>query len=415
MFRAQLAAVRIGLGALRENPLRTLLATLGVIIGVAALVAVLTLGDAMQGFVRGELERTTDVQTVTVSAKSRILVDGEWEPVHGAPQFTPRDADALLASVPEARAAAMSLSGESRIEWAKTGKHRRASVSATTAGMEAMGRTQLAAGRLFTATEAAHNAPVIVLSHKLAEDLSAGRGIDAMMGEFVKVRGLPRQVIGVFAGYRGENSFAARVPFASAAAVLGADAAHGAPSLMLKARSVEALPAARRSIEDWLASRYRDWEGKVDVRAAEAQLQQVMQGFDVMKLFLGALAAISLLVGGIGIMNIMLSSVTERTREIGVRKAIGARGRDIRLQFLTEAVIVSCFGSAVGVLAGAQSAAIILAVMRIWTRADGLVYALAPETVLLAALSAVTIGVVFGTYPALRAERLSPIDAIRHE
>ena len=144
-------------------------------------------------------------------------------------------------------------------------------------------------------------------------------------------------------------------------------------------------------------------------------LDQATQGLAIMKVFLGALAGISLLVGGIGIMNIMLASVTERTREIGIRKAIGARSRDIQWQFLTEAVAVSCFGSTAGVLLGAVISAGTLVGIRRWLGAEHMTFMLTPGTVLVAAAAAVTIGVVFGTYPARRAGRLSPIDAIRHE
>jgi putative ABC transport system permease protein len=120
-------------------------------------------------------------------------------------------------------------------------------------------------------------------------------------------------------------------------------------------------------------------------------------------------------VGGIGIMNIMLANVTERTREIGVRKAIGARGQDIHVQFLTEAVAVSCFGSVLGVVLGALITASIVLGIRIWAKAESIAFAMSLQTVFTAAFAAVAIGLLFGTYPARRAARLSPIDAIRHE
>ncbi|MEP6778315.1 MAG: FtsX-like permease family protein, partial [Gemmatimonadaceae bacterium] len=170
-----------------------------------------------------------------------------------------------------------------------------------------------------------------------------------------------------------------------------------------------------QGIQDWLATRYRDWQHSVEIATREQQLDQISQGFSIMKLFLGALAGISLLVGGIGIMNIMLANVTERTREIGVRKAIGARRRDIQLQFLTEAVAVSCVGSLLGIVFGALMTAATVVGIRAWSDAEGVSFVLSPSTVMLAAFAAVTIGLAFGTYPARRAARLSPIDAIRHE
>ncbi len=415
MIGAALAAAVVGLDSLRENPLRTLLATLGVIIGVGALVAVLSLGDAMQIFVRGELDRKTDLQLVVMRARTTVLVDGISTPVRDYPVFTTRDIDALRDAVPQLRGIAMMLNGDARVSWPRSGKQRQVSIAAVTASFEAISATKLASGRLFTAAEASHNAPVIVLSYLLADELAAGRGAESMIGTFVRVRGLPREVIGVFALEKGERGYAARVPFAAASVVFDPLASLRTPQVLLKAEQVEAIPIITQAIQDWLAGHVRDWERSVEITTRESQLDQAMQGFQIMKLFLGTLAGISLLVGGIGIMNIMLANVTERTREIGVRKAIGARAVDIHVQFLTEAVAVSCFGSAVGVGFGATTTAIAIVGIRAWTKADHLSMVIAPGTVAVAALSAVVIGLVFGTYPARRAGRLSPIDAIRHE
>ncbi|MEP6835482.1 MAG: ABC transporter permease [Gemmatimonas sp.] len=414
-LRAAIGASAIGIGSLRENMLRTVLSMLGVIIGVAALVSVISLGDVMQGFVRGELDRTTDLQMITIVAQKQMVVNGENVPVHDYPVFTQADMEDLAFTLPLARGSAIQLSGDALVNWPRAGTHRRVSIVAVTAGIEAFGSTKLATGRLFSASEVAHNASVIVLSYKLADELSGGRGAIAMVDEFVRVRGRPRQVIGIFELQKGERGFSARVPFTAAGAVLGPNASFDTPNVFIKAASVEAIATTRKQIEDWLASRYRNWQNTVQINTREQQLDQTLEAFGIMKFFLGALAGISLLVGGIGIMNIMLANVTERTREIGVRKAIGARGRDIHLQFLTEAVAVSCFGSLLGVILGALITSALVLGIRIWSKAQSLSFVLSPETVGLAALAAITIGLSFGTYPARRAARLSPIDAIRHE
>ncbi|MEO7362386.1 MAG: ABC transporter permease [Gemmatimonadaceae bacterium] len=415
LFRSAVGASAIGIGSLRENMLRTVLSMLGVIIGVAALVSVISLGDVMQGFVRGELDRTTDLQQVTLTAQTGMLVNGEWETFHDYPKFTQADMEDLESRLPLARGSAMQLSGQSLVGWPRAGTHRTVSMAAVTAGIEAFGSTKLAAGRLFSPSEVTHNASVIVLSYNLANELSGGRGAETMVDEFVRVRGRPRQVIGIFALVKGERGFNARVPFTSAAAVFGPGAVLNKPIIFIKSRSVEDLAEVKKDIQDWLASRYRNWQNTVEITTREQQLDQTLQAFGIMKFFLGALASISLLVGGVGIMNIMLANVTERTREIGVRKAIGARSRDIHLQFLTEAVAVSCLGSLLGVVLGAMLTAGIVIGIRIWSQAESLSFALSPQTVFMAAIAAVTIGLSFGTYPARRAARLSPIDAIRHE
>ena len=415
LFQTALSAATVGVGALRENPLRTILSTLGVIVGVGALVSVLSLGDAMEGFVRSELARTTDVQSVTIQARGHVLVDGVWQPVRDKPLLTPTHLEQLKRELPMVRGAAISLSGSARVMWLRTGKQRQVGITATNTGIDAFGKTNLAAGRPFTDAEATHNAPVMLVSHKLAVELGDGRPAESLLNEWVRVRGLPRQVIGIFAPFTGEYGYSARVPYAAAGAVFGPEFNRDSPTLLLQANAVESLQAMQFGIQDWMAARYQRWEDKFEIKAMEAQLEQVTQGFGIMKLFLGTLAGISLLVGGIGIMNIMLANVTERTREIGIRKALGAREHDIRVQFLTEAVAVSCFGSALGVVLGASITAAAIMGIRAWSHADNLQLVIAPTTVLIAVGSAALIGLVFGTYPARRASRLSPIDAIRHE
>jgi putative ABC transport system permease protein len=150
------------------------------------------------------------------------------------------------------------------------------------------------------------------------------------------------------------------------------------------------------------------------VRTNQARVEQVATGMLVFKLLMGAITGVSLLVGGIGIMNVLLASVAERTREIGIRKAAGARDRDILVQFLAEAVTITGAGATVGVALGLAIAFLTAWIMRLQTNAP-VHAAVTPGTILFAAGLSVLIGLVFGLYPALRAARLSPIDAIRHE
>ncbi len=408
------SAAAVGVGALRENPLRTLLSTLGVIIGVASLVAVLSLGDALQAFARAEIDRQSDVQSISVEARTWHVVDGQWQPVRNVLRLTTEDFDQLSAAIPETKGAWMSRGGSARVAARRTSRERTASIQAVSAGIGVTGRPRLAAGRLFTDREDRANTPVVILSWKLAEELANGRPATAMIGEEVRVGSLPREVIGIFERTPGERGYAARIPLAGAASTIP-QAMNNPATITLRARSVDDVDALKSSIQDWLARRYRGWEDRVELVVAEEMLAEVNKGFFILKLFLGALAGISMLVGGIGIMNIMLASVTERTREIGIRKAIGANRRDIRLQFLTEAVAISFVGSGAGAIVGVIIAAIAVAIMRSMAGVDGLGISLTPATLLLSAGIAVAVGLVFGTYPARRASRLSPIDAIRHE
>ena len=409
------AAVRVGFDALRVNPLRTALSTLGVIIGVAALVAVLSLGDGMERMARAEVERTTDVQTVSVTSKTTETVDGQTMPVRDYPVFTLEDAVAARREISEVAGVSLTLGGRATIESPQTGKRRSSGLTATLADADRFMRLKFSDGRYFSAVEASRNAPVVVLSNKLAAELAAGRSPASMIGRTVRVNGHPREVIGVLEAYKGERALNLYVPFAAAATVLPPAIAPRTPVLLVKARRLEEVDLTKSVVEDWVAQRFGRWEGRIEVETSTQRLAQATDGIVVFKLFMGAITGISLLVGGIGIMNVLLASVTERTREIGVRKAMGARPRDILLQFLAESVAISGAGSLLGVALGLTGAFAIVAVIRAQAQAVYLDATFSWSTVISAALSAIVVGLTFGTYPARRAARLSPIDAIRHE
>ncbi|MCI0432637.1 MAG: ABC transporter permease, partial [Gemmatimonadetes bacterium] len=186
------------------------------------------------------------------------------------------------------------------------------------------------------------------------------------------------------------------------------------PTLTVKANRIEDVPRVRERVTAWVQRRYPNGARDFAVRSSEARVDQTRRAMLVMRLALGSITGISILVGGIGIMNIMLASVHERTREIGIRKAAGARGRDILLQFLAESVTISGVGSLIGVMLGLAGAAGVTLVIRMLTEAP-VRPAFTWTTLVVAAIVAIGVGLAFGTYPARRAAALSPIDAIRHE
>ncbi len=408
-----IASLSIALGTLRANPLRTALSTLGIVIGAAALVAVLTLGDGMERFGRQQLATTTDLQSVVLEPRTVEIIDNQAYPLEDYLVLTPAEAKAIMASIPHVSAGVLTLTGSATVELPDRVLDT-VQIVATLPTQSAMFRQGFAAGRYFTADEAAAEAPVVVISSGLGASLGGGDA-GAALGRRVTIRGQEFEVVGVLPYGGPERVPLVFAPIELAPVLLAPTPRPRAPTLVLQAERIEDVRAVQAGVEAWLTARYgTDWSRKARVHSNVQRVDQSARAILVFKLFLGAITGIALLVGGIGIMNVLLASVTERTREIGVRKAIGARRRDLLAQFLLESVTIAGLGAVLGTLLGFGGAFGVTALMR--QRLDAPVYAaFSWGTLAVSAGAAILVGVVFGIYPALRAARLSPIQAIRHE
>ena len=411
---AILESARIGADALRANPLRTVLSTTGVIIGVAALVAAFAVTDGVDVWARQLIARESSVQDVAVSSLTSQMMNGRSFPVRGYPVFDADDAARARSEVPGVLRTALTLNGSAQVEHLD----RRATVLLTlgTASLSDFGVPAVALGRFYTEPEVVHAAPVIVLGHRLAEELAGNRDALWMVGRAVRVSGQRREVIGVLAAPPGgeEADFIAFAPIRGGTTLLASSGPRPLPTLRLKAHSIEAVDTLRTAVMNWLGERYGLRASKLKVEVGTQRLENTRQAMLLTKLLLGMLVALILAVGGIGIMNVLLAAVAERTHEIGIRKAVGARASDIQAQFLLESVTVTGVGSAIGFVVGIGLAFAGTAVFRQWARA-GIYPVIRPTTAMLAVVSAIVVGLAFGTYPARRAARLSPVDAIARE
>jgi len=403
-----LPSLEISLRTLGGHPLRTFLSTLGIVMGVGSLVAVLAVADGVEEFSRAQLAASTDVQAVSVRPRTTRVVDGVTFPNPGYPVFTAADGRELAQRVPEAERVTVTASGPALIRRAAGDSVRAAIVT----GRSTASDQPLAAGRSLTAEERDGDAHVAVISHRLAAALG---GPAAVLDTDLLVQDSLFRVIGVEAERAGDQSNRLEVPLAAIRqATDRSSATVGVPLLLIQARSVEEVPAMRQAVEAWLDARVPNREQMVVVENNQVRLEQVTQAMNVFKLLMGAIVSISLLVGGIGIMNVLLASVAERTREIGIRRAAGARKGDVFRQFLTESVLITGLGSGIGAAVGFGGAVVVAAIMRASTEAP-IAAVLSWPTLLVAVTAAIGVGLLFGVYPALHASRLSPIDAIRHE
>jgi putative ABC transport system permease protein len=404
-----LESLRIASATLLANPLRTILTALGVIIGVGSVVALLAIG-------RGSQEEIAD--RITANGANLLTVRSSGAAGGGSARLTLDDAEALAdpANVPHASKVSPESQGIAPIVAGSESKT--TIVLGVTPVYLEIHNNKMLYGEFINDSHS--DSQVVVLGSRAAEDLF-GEGVDPT-GQSVRIRGASFQVIGVLAP-KGASVFgfdddAAIVPLEVAqrklfnARVQGAGNKAAVASIVVQARDKDSIQAAQGEIESVLRERHElpMFGGSDDftISNQEDLIATLTETSRTMTFYLGAIAAISLIVGGIGIMNIMLVSVRERTREIGLRKAVGARERDILLQFLLEALMLSSIGGIIGLLIGALIAVI--------ADASGQTRAIiSPESVLLAVGFALAVGLFFGIEPARRAAKLDPIEALRYE
>ncbi|MFA6168794.1 MAG: ABC transporter permease [Gemmatimonadaceae bacterium] len=403
------SSLLIGLQALRVNPLRTLLSTLGVIMGVGALVSVLAMSDGVERFSRDMMARTTDLLAVSVQPVTDRRLDGISVPRQDTVRFSLADVEAASRWPGVAGAEMMQLGG-GLARHGTTGPARGVRLFGTMSGFAAARGLGVPRGAFFSTEDVQRGRNVVVLGGLL--DAAFGR---PTLGDSVILNGVSFAVVGALAvGDTADKALVAYVPLGTLPVLPGAPAL-GSLNMLVRARAIEDVAGIKQAAERWLQGRLGPaWKERVEVRANDERRQQMQQAMAIFKLLMAAITGVSLLVGGVGIMNVLLASVAERTREIGVRKALGARNVDIRTQFLAESVAITSAGAALGTALGYGVSELAAWVMRIQTGAP-VHPAMTPLTVLFAVLASVSVGIGFGIYPALRAARLSPIDAIRHE
>ncbi|MBO3760276.1 ABC transporter permease [Ciceribacter sp. L1K22] len=399
-----LETIKLAFRAISRNMLRSFLTVLGVVIGVAAVIAMVTIGNGTTAQVTAEISK--------LGTNLLFVRPGQFGPGRAstdARKFTIRDVEAVRDQIGGLRAAAgMNQSTAVAIFGSA---NRSTTVIGTISDYLVAQDWLLSSGRSFTASEERGGQAVCIMGETLRRELF---GSTPAVGQKIRVGGLSCEVIGILAekgqsGMGSDQDDVVIMPLRIFQRRIGGTT--DVSAMILSARDGVSTSKVQADVERLLRERRKIVAGRSDDFTVNdmTQMASTLTGTTtLMTGLLGAVAAVSLLVGGIGIMNIMLVSVTERTREIGIRLAIGALERQVLMQFLVEAVTLSVFGGIVGILLGLGLAYTAVSLM-------GVPFVASPSIIALAFAFSAAIGMVFGFFPARRAAQLNPIEALRHE
>jgi putative ABC transport system permease protein len=398
------------LESLSSNKLRSGLTILGIVIGVAAVIAMISIGRGAQNSITGSIQG--------IGTNLVFVFRGGSEEVTNPKPITLSDAEAIADpfQAPSVSAVAPVLQGDGKVSYG--GESTFTSIVGVTPAYQPVRNTPVTEGEFVTEAHLLGRASVVLLGTEVAETLFGRK--EGLVGETVRIEGQPFRVIGVLKE-KGGSSFAnednqVMVPLTTAQTrLIRRQSRERVDLLLAQATSAQAVPQAAEEIAQILRTRHSTEIGVDDFTILTQQdfLDTARTITSVLTIFLGGIAAISLLVGGIGIMNIMLVSVTERTREIGLRKALGARKSDILVQFLTESSVLSLIGGIIGILLGWAISTIVGSIAA--ANDAPINPSIGIDTVLIATLFSTGVGLFFGLYPANRAASLEPVEALRYE
>jgi putative ABC transport system permease protein len=406
MFKSFYTAVIYAVENIRTNFFHTLLSVIGITIGVSALIIILSMIDGLEKYAEDQISSTTAIKVVEISSRTTESLDGitvrKEQPVILTEQIHRElisNIDVPFTTYRVSEAARQVSAGDQQIG---------AQIYFSDPGYADYYILEFGT-HLFEAESNPGERQVAVVSSLLAERIS-GELFEAekLIGTELTVNDMQYEIIGIVRGIAQNPEILIPIDY-----LTGQELLNHPPFIAIQADEIADVPKVRDAVQEWLASSAYTTDD-VRILSQDSRVNQATQGFMLFRIIMGLIVGISVIVGGIGVMNVLLISVTQRTNEIGLRKAVGSRKSDIYVQFLSESMVISLFGTVVGIIIGIlASLAVVPIVHQIVEIPFSPAFSLLTITVI--TIFSLLIGVLFGTYPAYKASQLSPIDALRRE
>ncbi|HAC16300.1 MAG TPA: macrolide ABC transporter permease [Bacteroidetes bacterium] len=404
MISSLFTSIGYALDNIRLNFFHTILSVLGIIIGVSALITMLAMIDGLEQFAENQIRETTSLNMIQVSSQKNDFVDGV---------SIRRDDPVIISDDMYREIMSVVTFPTNSYRYSNRGKEitysdlKLGSVLSFVDSAYTSNSTMLFGEHLYDSFH--ENSNVAVINTALAKKLSQSDTIKAsVLGSNIQVDDSLYEIIGITSDESRMSTIMIAIHH-----LVGNELKEYPPSITLEAENIENVQAIKASLDEWLeSSKYTSDE--IVIASNEFRVEQATRGFMLFRLVMGLIVGISVVVGGVGVMNVLLISVTQRTNEIGVRKAVGSRKKDIYIQFLSESMIVSLFGTVCGIIVGILvTLAITPIVYKITELSFDPVFSI--PTILIITIVSMIIGVLFGTFPAYKASQLDPIEALRRD
>ena len=394
---------------IRANLFHTFLSVLGIVIGVAALVATFSLIDGLEKFAREQISNETSVNAILVSTETDKMINNLSVRKDTFQVIDYEDYARIKANMPLIIRSALYNSYNREIKVADRDSSIGAMIKCV--ADRPWGDTIITHGQNFGGSAFSGRENVAVINAPLAKLVSGSDDANQALGKIISVLGHNLQIIGVANSKKAEAPPTAFMPISL---LSNADLHRSPPTMLVEVAKTEEVPVVKEQLQAWINKEYGEKQQDFNLQSQDFWIDQAAKGFLIFRIIMGMIIGLSVVVGGVGVMNVLLISVNERTAEIGLRKAVGAKKGDIRRLFLAESITVSAFGSFIGLLLGAGFAMAAIPVIRFFADVP-FSAALTWNTFFVICVVAIFIGVLFGTYPAVKAAKLDPVEALRRE